>query len=216
MKIIVIGVGALGSNLVASLVPDLKGSASIAILDHDNVQERNTQPGTQFYTPDQIGISKVGALQYNIFKNFEREIDIFYQKIDDFSDTVVLNDYDMVIDCLDNFSGRDILHTYYRSAMVIDREMLHLGFSKEFTFAIEWASNYKVPTDIKGKFDICEMTGASSFVKMVASLGSSVIQEYIRSKKQMSFVGNRFSITNMATGMYSAPPDLHHSGLITY
>src|SRR3990172_2458045 len=74
MRILVCGVGALGSNLVASLVPYLKGQHEITILDKDFIEERNVQAGTQFYSPDQVAMAKVDALQYNCYKWFRREI----------------------------------------------------------------------------------------------------------------------------------------------
>lgn len=38
MKILVAGIGAIGSNLTADLVADLKGKHEITVLDMDNVE----------------------------------------------------------------------------------------------------------------------------------------------------------------------------------
>src|SRR5687767_7073671 len=117
MKILVCGVGAIGSNLVANLVPDLKGEHEITVLDKDLVEERNVQAGTQFYLPDQIGMPKVQALQYNIYKNFQREIKIANGALSEggkiLGELEPFNQYSLLVDCFDNEHSRGILHSLF-------------------------------------------------------------------------------------------------------
>lgn len=191
MKILIVGVGALGSSLVSMLVPDLKGEHEITILDKDNVEERNVQAGTQFYTPDQIGIPKVEALQFNVYKWYQREIGIINKDfVKQFHGTTVSDLYDLIIDCFDNYAARLAVGFQTRRGSPI----LHVGFSDQFTFAIEWAENYKVPSDITSGFDICESEGAASFIKMVASLASQTIQDYIKTGQKREFIGSSLNI----------------------
>lgn len=192
MKIIVMGIGAIGSNLVSLLAPDLKGEHEIVVLDKDVVEERNVQAGTQFYLPDQIGLSKGEALQFNIYNHFQKEIDFIYEPLKNFATSSAdLNGYNLIIDCFDNTEARKKIQNLYR-ATTWDIELLHIGFSANFTFAIEWDKNYKVPTDIEG-LDICEMPGAAAFVKRTASLGAMVVEEYIQNKTKIEIVGGKFS-----------------------
>ena len=193
MKILILGIGAIGSNLTARLVADLKNGHQITVLDKDTVEERNVQAGTQFYIPDQIGLSKVEALQFNIYKNYQKEIDIIHQE---FKGTIKDWDkYDLTVDCFDNNEARKNIQFYYEIGKDLKRNdnVLHVGFSDQFTFAIEWAENYQVPSDITTGFDICETQGASSFVNYVTSIGSMVIQEFILSNKKIEIIGNKMS-----------------------
>lgn len=189
MKILICGAGAIGSNLVAELVPDLKGQHEITILDKDKVEERNVQAGTQFYTPDQIGLTKVEALQFNIYKNYNREISIIDCDITKFISPDI-SQFDLVIDCFDNSLARRDLQNRYNSFI---KTLLHIGFSDDFTFAIEWAENYKVPSDITSGMDICEMQGAAAFVASVASLGALVAEEFIFHNKRLEITGGKFT-----------------------
>lgn len=191
MRILICGVGAIGSNLTSLLVPDLKGEHEITVLDIDKIEERNVRVGTQFFYPDQIGLSKVAALQYNIYKAFNREILINEYEI--VSGDEFLN-YDLVIDCLDNHNARKILQDAFLNPTVKQIPLLHIGFSDQFTFAIEWAENYKVPEDITSGLDICEMEGAASFIKLTASVASLVVQEFIRKGERLEYIGNRLTI----------------------
>ncbi len=187
MKILICGVGAIGSNLTARLVSDLKGEHEITVLDRDNVEERNVRVGTQFYTPDQIGLPKVEALQFNIYKNYQREINIINYDITKFPSPDI-SEFNLVIDCFDNYQARKDLQNRYRFFI---GNLLHIGFSDAFTFAIEWAKNYKVPSDITTGMDICELEGASAFVNLVASLGALVAEEFILHKKKLEIVGGK-------------------------
>jgi hypothetical protein len=193
MKILICGVGAIGSNLVKNLVSDLKGEHEITILDKDVVEERNVTPGTQFYTIDQVGLPKVEALQFNIFKWFEREIDIVNEPFDQHH--LIHNHYDLVVDCFDNYDARNHVQNYWSTRGMLrwgsPFELLHVGFSDQFTFAIEWADNYTVPTDITSGVDICEMAGASAFVSHVSSLGALVAEKFIQEKEKEEIIGGK-------------------------
>lgn len=193
MKILICGVGALGSNLVRELVPDLKGEHEITVLDKDKVEERNITAGTQFYTRDQIDIPKVEALQFNIYKWYEREIKIINHGIISNSDAdrIIMDSAKdgLIIDCFDNYeSRRDLQNRFYHRHL----NGLHLGFSDNYTFSIEWAENYKVPSDITSGFDICTMPGAAAFVSSVAALGSLVAEEFILNNKKLELIGGKF------------------------
>lgn len=193
MRILICGAGALGSNITALLACDLKGEHEITVLDMDKVEERNVQAGTQFYQKDQIGMSKVEALQYNIYKWYERNIDIINQELTLTNADTILQPWigGLIIDCFDNYTARLGVHDRVKSRHL---NCVHTGFSDQFTFAIEWGEKYKVPTDITSGFDICEMEGAASFVKMVSSLAGLTILDYIKNNKKREFIGNKFII----------------------
>lgn len=205
MKILICGAGAIGSNLVRNLVPDLKGKHEITVLDMDVVEERNVTPGTQWYTPDQIGLPKVEALQFNVYNTFQREINIHQKEIFEIHDfTIEVMDeqldpnqengtifvpYDLVIDCFDNQEARAIVQTVCKAHNI---QCLHIGFSDQFTFEIEWKSWYQVPTDITTGMDICEMPGAAGFVNSVASLGALVVEKYLEKNEKMRVLGGKY------------------------
>ncbi len=199
------GVGAIGSTLVRNLVPDLRGEHEIIILDGDAVEERNVTPGTQWYTPDQVGLPKVEALQFNVYKTFEREIEIINAKLEkEHPNSWVINPRearfhapDLIIDCMDNYKARLAINDWCQGESG-PPNLLHIGFSDKFTFEIEWAENYVVPTDITSGMDICEIRGAAGFVASVASLGALVIEKYLEDGEKMSVIGGKYERTIVA------------------
>lgn len=194
MRILILGAGALGSNLAKVLLPDLRGEHEIEVLDFDTVEERNVTPGTQFYATDQIGLSKVEALQFNLFKFYGQEIKIHHCRFPaGFSSDI--SGYDWAIDCFDNHESRQNVQRLWEFQSNVKGHywhLIHAGFSDQFTFAIENALNYKVPTDIEG-LDICELPGAASFVNMVASATSWVLQNAIKTGTVVEMIGNQNS-----------------------
>lgn len=192
MEILIAGIGAIGSNLAAILTADLRGEHKISILDRDFVEKRNYQAGTQFYMPEQEGMLKVHALQYNIYKWYQREVNAIDRELDETTaDQFVLAFHGgLIVDCFDNHDSRKLLQETCRKRYI---NCLHAGFSDQFTFAVEWAENYQVPTDITTGMDICEMQGAAAFVKTVAGLTASVVEKFLETKDKIEIIGNRFS-----------------------
>ena len=185
MKILICGVGSLGSRLAECLVPDLKGQHEIVILDRDKVEERNLN--IQFFLPDQVGMSKVEALQYNLYKHFSREVGIKHMDVKE-----IEGQYDLIVDCLDNHDARQIVQNLIHITNHIP--LLHVGLSDKKTFEISWAKNYSVPTDLISGWDICEEEGMSSFVQLVSALTSQIIQHYLSTGEKKEFIGNTLTI----------------------
>lgn len=191
MKILICGAGAIGSQLVRSLIPDLKGEHEITVLDMDIVEKRNIVPGTQWYTMDQIGLPKVEALQFNVYKAFERDIQILDGDIRSLLGWLKgtihnAEKFDLIVDCFDNHEARRITQQYSVSPLI------HIGFSDRFTFEVEWAEWYAVPTNITTGMDICEMPGAAGFINSVASLGALVIESYLETGEKMRVLGGKY------------------------
>lgn len=191
MKILIVGIGSLGSLLTKNFSSDIRDQHEISVLDFDKVEERNTR-GTQAYTSEMIGLSKTEALQYILHK-MNRKIEIIEEKIT--KDTIkkiifpdsIQSPFELVVDCLDNFEARSAITEACENVPCV-----HLGFGK-YTWSILWNEEYQPPENAI-EWDICELPGASSFVYMVAAIGSSVIQEFLTTGKKKEFCGNKFSI----------------------
>lgn len=205
-SILVAGVGALGSLLTKSLASDVRDEHTITVLDFDKVEERNVRANTQAYTSEMIGLPKTEALQFILHK-MNRKINIINREIMDEYDAKLIvsplilrkeldspaynedtDSFDLVIDCLDNFEARSAI-----TEACTHIPCVHLGFGKNFTWSILWNEGYE-PPETAVDWDICEMENAASFVRFVASIGSLVIQNYLKTGKQREFNGNKFSI----------------------
>mgnify|MGYP001583868678 CR=1 FL=1 len=173
------GIGAIGSWLCENLVADNRGQWNITVLDFDKVAERNIV-GTQRYFIDDLDFLKTEALQLGLYKALGKEISILSYKLTEFNVKGIIKDYDLIVDTFDNFDARRVITMASRGIV----ECLHVGFSENMTFAIEWNDNYQVPSDITSNFDVCTLPGASSFIKFVASLGALTVEEFLFNNKK--------------------------------
>jgi hypothetical protein len=189
MKIIVLGCGAIGSNLSAYLVSDIRDDHEITVLDCDAVEERNIRAGTQFYTRDQIAIPKTEALQYNIYKHLNRTVKTYTTAILFTNAERIVKEFNLVIDCFDNHESRSAITEACKGIPCV-----HVGFSPNFTWSVLWNDGYVPPEDAPKDFDICTLEGASSFVHMVSSIGSLVVQDFLATGKKREFVGNKLLV----------------------
>lgn len=191
MKILILGAGAIGSNLALNLSHDT--NKEIAVLDDDKIEPRNYQAGTQLYTREQVGKYKVDALALNIFIATGKRINPLNLHFGEGERFVKEGEYNLLVDCFDNHESRQLIAYYCKDHQI---SCLHVGFSDQFTFSIEWNKDYKAQTDIHG-FDICDADGASSFVKFVAGIASLNIQHYLKTNEKLDLIGNFKSVTTV-------------------
>lgn len=170
-KYIMMGLGAIGSNLLIELI-NIDPKAEFIGVDFDKVEDRNIN--TQAYFLHHIGMYKTQAMQIVIGMKKDR-IKYFpvVKKINSFYKDVNINKEGvLIIDCFDNAESRKLLEG-------IDN-CLHIGFSPQYTAEIIWGKNYTTPNNIpKDQDDICEMSYANPFINYVVGLAGIVIKEYL-------------------------------------
>lgn len=107
-KIVIIGCGAIGSVLVELLVRS--GAENLTLIDSDLVDETNLQ--RQIYVEEDIGKIKVKALKEKATRiNSKANINIICELINkDNSEKLI--EYDIIIDCTDNFEARKIINSF--------------------------------------------------------------------------------------------------------
>lgn len=188
-KIVILGLGSIGSNLAYHLVSDV--DHMIYLIDYDKVENRNIQAKTQFYKPEQKGQSKVESLEVNLYEwtDKARNIVSMEGKIKDSIPLKTIDDA-IFVDCFDNHTSRELIRSTCEPC-------LHIGFSPKMTYSIIWNDKYKTPEDIMGDFDICASPGAASFVRMVTAHASLIIQRYLNDGDKISVVGNKFGQTQL-------------------
>lgn len=186
MKIHLFGLGAIGSNLLlqlASMYPE----CSFSGVDFDKVEERNI--ATQAYLMPHIKLAKTKAMQIILGLKVKKSKYTGHQvKIENASyineKMVIDPENDLIIDCFDNSSSRTIIHRLQGYANI-----LHIGFSPQYTAELIWNDEYSVPGDIPPEAgDICGMNEAVPFINFVVSLGARSIFSFFREKSKKSYL----------------------------
>lgn len=126
-KVLIVGAGGLGAPVSVYLTE--AGIGSITLIDFDVVNISNLN--RQFlYNENDIGKTKIEvATKY--LKTLNKNIDIrgINEKITSENAESILKDYDLIIDCLDNFKTRYIINRY---AWKLKTPVFHAGVSNFF------------------------------------------------------------------------------------
>ena len=187
MRVFVCGCGAIGSNLIDTLVRQ-GVKAEISVVDFDRVEEKNL--ATQVWNYDEIGQLKVAAMQNRCYNINKTNIEIFDKKLDNRTIKKFLKnckDTDLVVDCFDNSESRKLLKDYCTNN---DIRCLHGGLFEGYGEVV-WNDSYIVPENAKG--DVCDNPIARNLILLLTSVMAEQIRKYIAGEIDEYF-GN-FTIT---------------------
>lgn len=199
-KIIVVGVGALGSHVVQFL---RNQDSSIRIVDFDRVEQRNV--GSQFHGKPNVGKAKVASLQQTMNFLFGRKIETTPHKLTADNVGVLLKGSDLIIDCLDNALGRRLIQQYVRAAPVaIDMKVdtatgkgvgksvmlpcLHGALDANGSFGrVVWDSNFVPDEEGAPGAATCENGEHLPFIAIVAAHIAYAAQLFLKDGRQVGF-----------------------------
>tara|TARA_Y100000389_G_scaffold143411_1_gene141659 strand:- start:6830 stop:7597 length:768 start_codon:yes stop_codon:yes gene_type:complete len=109
-KVVVIGLGGLGCPVATYLTSS--GLGHLCLIDHDSVSLSNLNRQILF-TEDDISKMKVIAARDRLKKlNSDISIKAITEKFDMNFNSSFLKDYDIVIDCTDNFETRSLINKF--------------------------------------------------------------------------------------------------------
>jgi adenylyltransferase/sulfurtransferase len=107
-KVLIIGVGGLGSSIVEFL--SRAGVGSVGIVDDDKVGLSNLHRQSLYSTPD-IGKFKVKVTKDKIKKiNPNTKVLIYKIRLNNINFNKIINDYDYIVDGSDNFTTKFLLN----------------------------------------------------------------------------------------------------------
>ncbi len=107
-RVLVIGAGGLGSSALQYLAAS--GIGNIGICDYDTLDISNLHRQV-IYNFNQLGLPKVEAAKNNIGNfNPNTNFEIINQKVTATNIEKIISDYDVVLDCTDNFKTKFLIH----------------------------------------------------------------------------------------------------------
>ncbi|MCS7485355.1 MULTISPECIES: HesA/MoeB/ThiF family protein [Marinomonas] len=107
-KILIIGLGGLG-NIAATYLAT-SGVGKLVLADGDQLECSNL-PRQVLYAEHQLGLNKVDAAAAQIaLKNSAVQVEVIAQKLADDSLLCAVEQADVVLDCTDNFTARQVIN----------------------------------------------------------------------------------------------------------
>jgi molybdopterin/thiamine biosynthesis adenylyltransferase len=181
MKIIVYGLGAIGSNLLVQLAKQYPSFEFIGV-DYDRIEDRNIR--TQAYFLEHVGLPKTQAMRIILGRYLRKPLYTpLHQKVEA---GYKVSDADLAIDCFDNTASRKLLKELYAKSKT---PLLHVGFSPQYSAECIWDQDYDVPNDVDpAAADICSMAEAVGFIHYTVNAVVLNLAQWLTTKDQRSFI----------------------------
>lgn len=189
-KIIIVGVGALGShvalllrNLEMQNAPGGRGEIlRLVAIDFDRVEHKNTL--AQLHAKSTIGKNKAQSLQQTLNFLFGVRIDAIPHKLTSENARTLFQDAALVLDCLDNGPSRRVVQSFVRELRI---PCLHGAVAADGTIGrAVWDDKFNVDDD-DGVGATCEDGENLPFIGLVSAQIARAAQEYLKSGAQQSF-----------------------------
>ena len=168
-RIVILGCGAIGSNLAISLAR--RGFKRFVLVDNDRIDEHNisTQPWTEY----EIGKMKTHILA-DILSSIGAFSSIYSKRVTKLGQIIRLIEFsDLVVDVFDNSASRQIAQELSK-----DYPVLHAGMSADKTAEITWAERYTVPPNVE-LADPCNYPLSRTLVELTVVATSEAVLEFL-------------------------------------
>lgn len=170
-KIVIVGVGALGSHLV------LLGRgwpARFVVIDFDRVEQKNTL--SQFHSRMGVGRNKAQALQQAMQGLFGLRLEAVPHRLSADNAAALLGGADLVVDCVDNAEARRVIQGAVRAAGV---PCLHGALAADGSYArIMWDEVFSADAGGEGQAT-CEDGEHLPFIAFAAARMAAAVQRFL-------------------------------------
>jgi len=195
-EILILGLGAIGSNVAKNLIL-ADENLIINGIDKDRVEKRNLF--TQVYRSRHVGQPKAVAFQMEIAEKTGMQphgkfilTELKKSGLDYF------NRLDLIIDCFDNWQSR-IYAQEYAERMKCNILRLGFDFINDKPLATSLWNHKPEDSNYKGKtIDVCDLQEWSYWVAGVAGIFTGEVLNFIRRKSQRDLlIKNNFQIVEI-------------------
>jgi molybdopterin/thiamine biosynthesis adenylyltransferase len=188
-KIVIVGVGALGSHLALFL---RNVDAELVLVDFDRVEAKNLQ--SQLHTKMGLGKNKAAALQQTLKGLFGRDATAVPHKLVADNADALLTGAALVVDCLDNAPSRQLVQDWVRAH---DVACLHGALAADGQFCrVVWDAEFAIDGAATGAAT-CEDGEHLPFVGRVAAELAMAAQRFLRDGRKVGaqlFPGGQVAI----------------------
>lgn len=178
-KMVLVGVGALGSHL-ALLARNLE--VSLKLIDFDRVERKNTL--SQFHTRMSVGRNKAQALAQSLQGLYGVQAQAVPHKLTADNVEALLTGADLVVDCLDNGPSRRVVQAFARAQQV---PCLHGALAADGAFGrVIWDEHFQIDEGQDGQAT-CEDGQHLPFIATVAAYMAQSAQLFLAQEERHSF-----------------------------
>jgi len=178
MKVVVVGVGALGSHLVLF---GRNWDVSFAVVDFDRVEHKNVL--SQFHSKMGVGRNKAQAMQQAMQGLFGIRLEAVPHRLTADNVEALLSGAGLVVDCVDNAPTRQLIQDFVRKEGI---PCLHGAVAADGSYArVMWDPIFAIDGGGEGQAT-CEDGEFLPFIAGVSSRMAGIVQQFLADGSQRS------------------------------
>jgi len=179
-RVVLCGVGALGSTagLFCRNLP-----AVFRFVDFDRVESKNLL--AQFFVKASIGKQKAEALKLQWFNFWGIKAEASPVRLTEQNVQALLGEADLIVDCFDNFDGRQLLSDFARKH---DKALVHAAVAGDGSFGVvRWDARFTADREDVAGQATCEGGEHLPLIGLIATALARAIQDFLTDATQRNF-----------------------------
>ncbi len=188
MRIVILGVGALGSN-TAVLCRSL--DATLVFVDFDKVESKNLL--AQAYVKQSLGKNKAEALKLQLLNFHGVKAEAFGVRLTRENVEQLTRDAGLIVDCFDNAESRKIVSEHARAKGLA---LVHAAISGDGSFGIvRWDERFVPDAEDQAGQATCEGGEHLPMIGLLSATLARTIQDFVAKKDQRDSMVGLKSVT---------------------
>lgn len=172
LRIVICGVGALGSTCVLYL---RNVAAELRLVDFDRVESKNL--AAQWFVKQSLGKNKAEAARLQLANFYGAKAEAMGVRLGPHNAAQLLADCALAVDCFDNADSRLVLSTAARAAAV---PLVHAALAADGTFAlVRWDERFTPDREDTEGQATCEGGEHLPMIGVVGAILARTIQDFV-------------------------------------
>ena len=174
-KVLLFGVGSLGSNFAMDLSRRLGGDVMFSLVDFDTIEDVNRH--NQLWFDVNVGQHKASVMSAFLFRVSDCVSNYYVKKIESSVDAITIIEREnptVVVDCFDNSISRYYIQTACGGLV----DVLHSGFS-ESGYMMAWGKDFKINPKDPQRDPICDRRDMACLIQVAAARTADLIYLYL-------------------------------------
>lgn len=188
MRIVICGVGALGSTAVQYL---RAVGAELRLVDFDRVESKNLL--AQWFVKQSLGKNKAEAIRLQLANFYGVKAEAFGVRLAATNATELLGGCDLALDCFDNADSRILLS---EAARALGVPLLHGALAADGMFGlVRWDERFTADREDQAGAATCE---GGEHLPMIGMLGATLartVQDFVKSGVQHDYLVSLSGVT---------------------
>ena len=179
MRVVICGVGALGSAVVMAC---RNLDASWRLIDFDRVESKNLQ--SQAFVKQSVGKNKATALKMQLQNFYGVKVEAMGVRLAAANVEELLGGAGLIVDCFDNAASRQLISDFVRAH---DVPCVHGALSADGTYGmVRWDDAFTPDAEDTPGQATCENGEHLPFIGIVASVLARTVAEFVQDGSRLN------------------------------